>query len=112
VSTKTILFEPPVRQSNIEVPIQKYLFSLQGLHPLVTVDTSGGSYAEELPPAGVNPGDATGQSNQNMEITFVKTSADGNTYTITGVESGSVTLTTQWQKAKVKSDGTFWYQTG
>jgi hypothetical protein len=109
-TTQTNLFPPPLRGSDLSLPMQKYLFTLQNLLPLNEVDTSGGNYSEAAPPAGLNA--TTGQSNQNMEITIVKTSADGNTYTLTGVEGGSLTLTAQFAYFKIKSDGTNWWRVG
>lgn len=109
-TAQTNLFPPPVRGSTVDAPIQKYLFTLQLLLPLNVVDTSAGSYAETPPPAGLNS--STGQSNQNMEITYVKSSADGNTYTLNGVEGGPYTLTAQFAFLKIKSDGTNWWKTG
>jgi len=90
--------------------MQKYLLTLQMLLPLNLVDTSAGSYAETPPSAGLNA--STGQSNQNMEISYVKTTADGNTYTLNGVEGGPYTLTAQFGFLKIKSDGTNWWRVG
>ncbi len=106
--TQTQLFPPPVRDSNLPQPLQKYLFTLQMLLPLVVVDTSGGSFAQSPPPAGLNA--STGQSNQNMEITYVKKSADGNTFTLNGVQFGPYVLIAQGDSLKIKSDGTNWYK--
>lgn len=88
----------------------KWLFSVQMLMPLIAVDTSGGDYTETVPPAGLNA--TTGQSNQNMERTYVKSSADGHTYTLHGVEGGDLTLTAQYGFFKIKSDGTNWWKIG
>lgn len=110
---KTILFDPPVRKSNIEEPVKKYLFTLQNLLPLNTVDTTAGNVALDLPPAGLN--NSTGQSNQNQEITFRKTSSDGNTVTINGSADGPQVLSTNTgatSRVKFKSDGTDWWVTG
>ena len=63
---------PPTQYSDLEESIQKYLLTLSALMPLYEVDTTAGSYSE-APPAGLN--NATGQSNQSMEITYIKTSA-------------------------------------
>ncbi len=82
---------------------------MQGLAPLYEVDTSKGSYTEEVPAAGVL---SSGQTGQCKEITFVKTSADGNTYTLKGVQGGNLTLTAQFSYFKIKSDGTKWWRVG
>jgi hypothetical protein len=109
--TKQItLFPPPLRDSELPEPIQKYLLTLQKLLPLNEVDTSAGPYAEAVPHAGLNA--STGQSNQTMEITYVKTSADANVYTLTGVQLGNLTLTAQGDHFKIKSDGTNWWRVG
>ena len=108
-TTKTQLFDPPTQYSDLEESIQKYLLTLSALMPLYEVDTTAGSYSEAPPPAGLN--NATGQSNQSMEITYIKTSADGNVFTLTGVEGGPYTLTAQFQTLKIKSNATFWYKT-
>lgn len=107
-TTQTKLFDPPVRDAGLQDGIVKYLYTLQALHPLYQVDTSQGSYAETPPPAGLNA--STGQSNQNMEISYLKTSADGNTFTLNGVQLGPYTLTAQGQALKIKSDGTLWWK--
>jgi hypothetical protein len=113
---QTQLFDPPVRTNavdgggNLAPPLRQWLFSVQNLHPLITADTSAGNVVQAVPPAGLNS--STGQSNQNMEITYVKSSADGNSLTVTGVEGGNIVLSTQYARAKVKSDGTNWYRTG
>src|SRR5260370_2593862 len=113
--TRTTLFPPPVRDSKLSEPEQKYLFSLQTLHPLVAVDTSAGNVAIALPNAGLTSSQ-TGQSNQNQEISYVKTSADANTVTITGAVGGPQVLTTQTPNAgscvRFKSDGTNWKLVG
>jgi hypothetical protein len=104
VSTKTVLY-PPTKETT-----QKWLFSVQNLHPLVTADTSAGSYSEALPPAGGLSG--TGQNNLNQEITYRKISADGNTFTVTGSPDGPQVLTTNTgagSAVKFKSDGTDWW---
>jgi len=114
MATQTILFPPPVRQSNIAEPMQKWFFTLQALLPLVTIDTTDGDVVIDLPPAGLNA--STGQSNQNMEITYRKISSDGNTATIKGSPDGPVTLSagdgSAASRVKFKSDGTNWWITG
>ena len=46
-----------------------------------------------------------------MEITYVKTSADANVYTLNGVQGGPYTLSAQYDSLKIKSDGTNWWKT-
>ena len=82
---------------------------VQNLAPLNLVDSSAGNYSEAAPDAGVG---ASGQSAQGKEIIYIKTSADGNTFTLTGVEGGFLTLTTQYAYLRIKSDGTNWWQVG
>lgn len=120
MSTQTQLFPPPTRTNAVDsngflaVPLRQWLFSLQYLLPLVTVDTSGGNVVIALPPAGLNS--STGQSSQNMEITYRKITPDANTVTITGSVDGGVVLTTgdgaYTSRVKFKSDGTNWWVTG
>lgn len=110
MSTKTVLFPPPSRGSNLTQPELKWLFSVQNLLPLITVDTSGGAVAIPLPVAGGNA--QVGQSNQNQEIIYKKMSADTNVCTITGAIDGPVTLTAQYAFARFKSDGTNWWRVG
>lgn len=109
---QTTLFPPPIRDASISDPLRKYLFSLQQLHPLVEVDTSGGNVSLALPNAGLTSSQ-TGQSNQNQEITYVKSSSDANTVTITGGFGGNQVLTAQTPNAgslvRFKSDATSWY---
>jgi hypothetical protein len=116
---QTQLFDPPARSNAVDnkgyiaTPFRQWLFSVQNLHPLVAVNTAAASVVIALPPAGVQ---AAGQSNQNMEITYRKTSLDGNTLTITGSADGTVILTlgdgSAGSLAKFKSDGTSWWRTG
>lgn len=105
-TTQSQLFPPPVRGSNLSKQEQLYLATLQYQLPRVDVDTTAGPETIALPPAGLNS--STGQSNQNQELIYCKTSSDGNTVTITGAASGTVTLTMQWQTARFKSNGTNW----
>lgn len=109
-TSQTQLFPPPQRGSNLPEPLLKWLLSVQNLLPLRVVDTSAGGYAETPPPAGLNT--STGQSNQNMEITYVKSSADANVFTLHGVEGGDLTLAAQYSFLKIKSDGTNWWKVG
>jgi hypothetical protein len=94
----------------MELPLQYWELETQQAAPLHKVDTSAGSYGEAPPPAGSNQ--MTGQTAQNQEITFIKTSADANTYTLAGpnLPLGPYTLTAQGQVLKIKSDGTSWYK--
>lgn len=115
-TTQTQLFPPPTDSTAVDekrrfaLPARQWLFSIQNLLPLITVDTSGGNFAQDTPPAGLSG--STGQSNQNMEITYKKVSADGNTFTLNGVSDGVQTLTAQNAFFKIKSDGTSWWVTG
>jgi hypothetical protein len=105
----TNLFPPSLRDSSLPKGLERYLFTLQRLSPLYEVDTTSGPYSEAVPPAGLSS-TATGASNQNMEITYVKTSADANVFTLTGVQLGALTLTAQGDHFKIKSDGTNWWR--
>jgi len=108
--TTPYLPPPPTTQgSNVSQTDHQWLLLVQGLQPLYEVDSSKGSYAENVPPAGVG---TSGQSGQCKEITYVKTSADGSTYTLNGVQGGALTLTAQYQFLKIKSDGTKWWRVG
>jgi len=107
---QTTLFPPPLRASQLSDPEQKWLLTLQVLHPLRVGDSSAGPYSEALPAAGLNS--ITGQSNQNQELIFVKGSADANNWTITGALSGAVVLAAQYAFARFKSDGTNWWRVG
>ena len=116
MNTQTQLFPPPTRSAAVDdkgflgIPLRQWLFTLQNLLPLYTRDTSGGNIVEAAPPAGLNS--TTGQSNQNMEITYVKSSADGHSFTLTGVQGGNIVISAQYAHFKIKSDGTSWWQTG
>ena len=113
--TQTQLFPPPNQSKAVEEDgfftrtQQAWNFTLQNLLPLVVVDTTAGNEVIDAPPAGLNS--STGQSNQNMEITYVKSSVDGNTVTVNGVEGGPYVLATQYEFLKIKSDGTSWWKT-
>jgi hypothetical protein len=109
--TTQILPQSPTTQgSNLSQTDYLWMLVMLGLQPLYEVDTSAGSYAEDAPPAGLTG--STWQSGQCKEITYVKTSADGNTYTLNGAQGGALTLTAQYQYLKIKSDGTNWWRTG
>ena len=106
--TTQILPQPPSTQgSNLSATDYLWMLIVQGLEPLYEVDTSKGSYSENAPPAGL--ASATGQSAQAKEITYVKTSADGNVFTLKGVQGGPYTLGAQYSSLKIKSDGTNWW---
>jgi hypothetical protein len=112
-TTQTQLFPPPTRSQAVDekgflgIPLRQWLFTLQNLLPLIVVDTSAGNVTQALPPAGLNS--STGQSNQNMEITFLKSTADAHTVTVTGAQGGSQTLVAQFEFRRFKSDGTSWW---
>lgn len=112
-TSQTNLFPPPTRTNAVDdkgflaIPLRQWLFTLQMLLPLRLVDTSGGPYSEALPPAGLNS--TTGQSNQNQEIIYVKTSSDASTFTLTGGQGGSATISSQYGTLRYKSDGTNWW---
>jgi len=114
-TTQTQLFPPPNQSKAVDEKgyftetQQQWQFTLQNLLPLVVVDTTAGNEVIDAPPAGLNS--TTGQSNQNMEITYVKSSADGNTVTVQGVEGGPYVLNAQYKFLKIKSDGTSWWKT-
>lgn len=109
-TTQTVLFLPPSRATTLSKTELLYLTTLQYLHPLREVDTSAGPYAEDAPPAGSNS--TTGQSNQNQEITYIKTSADANVFTLNGTANGPLTLAAQGDFLKIKSNGTLWRKSG
>jgi hypothetical protein len=106
-TTQTTLFAPPLRGS-----IEKWLLTLQFLLPLRVVDTSADSYSENAPPAGSASSSMTGQSNQNQEIIYIKSSSDANTFTLNGVQGGPFVLTDLLQSIRIKSDGTDWWPVG
>lgn len=108
--TSTFLPPPPTTQnSNLSSADHQWLLISQNLQPLYEVDTTAGDYAESPPAAGVL---SSGQTGQCREITYVKISSDGHTYTLNGVEGGPYTLTTQYSFLKIKSDGTNWWKVG
>lgn len=118
MSSSTVNF-PPLRADGnflsenrlIHPDAQKALLLLYNGFPLETVDTSGGSANFPVP---------LSSQNQNVEITFVKISSDGNTPTLTA--SGSDLIngasskamgTAQYSHLKLKSDGDGnWYVVG
>ena len=108
--TTTYLPPPPTtRDSNLSRADYNWMLIVQGLSQLSEVDTTSGSYAETVPTAGVS---TSGQTGQGKEIIYLKTSADGNTYTLHGVQGGDLTLTTQRSSFRIKSDGTSWWKVG
>jgi hypothetical protein len=108
-TTQTIMRVPPLRTTSIEPVIQQWLLAVARLLPLVECNTSGGNFNQALPPAGLSNA-ATGETNLNQEIHYVKTTADANTVTITGAVSGNVVLAAQYDHATFKSNGTVWYR--
>ena len=113
--TTQILPPPPTTMGSSLAPVDyHWLLIAQNLQPHNLVDTTAGAYEETAPPAGLNP--ATGQSAQCKELTYAKTSSDGNTYTLNGVEGGPYTLTGKpgapGSFLKIKSDGTKWWRVG
>lgn len=108
VTTTTL---PPISARVLQAAQQflYWLFSVQSHQPLVEVDTSLGPVSVALPPAGLSS-TATGQSNQNQELIYVKTSADGNALTVTGALNGSQNTAVQYGVLRFKSNGTSWYK--
>lgn len=115
-TTQTIAPPPPYgsdKQIDPTSPLGNYIQTLQQLHPLREVDTSGGNYNENVPPPGNNS--TTGMSNQNQEIIYIKKSADGNTFTLNAgpnFPQGPKTLVAQYDKLRIKSNGSLWYVVG
>jgi hypothetical protein len=119
MSSQTQLYPPPTRSAAVDdkgfiaKPFRQWLFTVQNLLPLVTVNTAAGNVVIALPPAGLN--NTTGESNQNSEIVYRKTSSDANTVTITGSPDGSQVLTSNVgaaSRVRFKSDGTSWWVVG
>jgi|HubBroStandDraft_5_1064220.scaffolds.fasta_scaffold192143_3 hypothetical protein len=108
-TTRTTLVPYTVRASALSPADQKHILTLDTAQPLNTVDTSEGSYEQALPSPGT---EESGQSNQGVELIFKKVSADVNTFTLTGAADGPQTLTAQYSKVRVQSDGTNWWVTG
>ena len=112
-TTRISLFDPPAQSAAVDDkgflsnPLRLFLFTIARIAPLMEVDTSGGPYSEALPPAGLNS--TTGQSNQNQELIYVKTSADANVFTVTGAVNGAQTISAQYGVHRFKSDGTNWF---
>jgi hypothetical protein len=109
-ATQTIRRLPPLRNSGVSAPMQFWELETQQAAPLVEGDTSAGPESYALPPAGLNS--STGQTNQNQEITVIKSTPDANAFTVTGATSGDVALTAQYQSARFKSNGTNWLRVG
>jgi hypothetical protein len=103
---------PPLRFADLSQPMQFWELETQQAAPMQKVDTSAGNETANPPAAGLDV--TTGQTNQNQELTYLKTSADGNTFTLEGpnLPLGPYTLTAQGQFFKIKSDGTDWYRSG
>lgn len=106
----TVLYPPPLRKSELSQPVQHYMLSIQNLHPMYEVDTTAGNETTVPPDPGQDA--PSGRNNQNAEITYIKTSADGNTFTLNGVSGGPLTLTAQDQFFKIKSNGVLWRRSG
>lgn len=112
MSTQTVLPQPTLRGSSLSTTDYKWLLLAQSHLPLVTVDTTHGDVVMALPGAGV---EASGQTNQNVEIIYRKISSDAHIVTITGSEDGPQTLTTKegaTSRVRFKSDGTNWWVVG
>lgn len=109
-TTQTIRRQVPLKNSNVSAPMQYWELETQQSAPLHTVDTSAGAYTEEPPPAGLNS--STGQTNQNAEYSYVKTSTDANVWTLAGsnLPLGPYRLMSQGDSLKIKSDGTNWWK--
>jgi len=109
-TTQTIRRLPPTRNAKLTKEMQYWELETQGVNPLRTVDTSKGAYDEQPPAAGLNS--STGQTNQNVEITYVKTSEDLHVFTLSGknLPLGPYTLTEQGSVLKIKSDGVNWWK--
>lgn len=91
-------------------PLRYWHLKLQNQSPMRVVDTSTGNITETPPPAGVNA--TTGQTNQNQELTYIKSSKDANIFTLKGVEGGPYMLTAYKDVIRIKSDGTKWWPVG
>ncbi len=109
-TTQTIRRLPPLRNANVSKEMQYWELETQSATPLRTVNTTAGSYTEAPPAAGLNG--STGQTNQNQELIYIKTSTDANVFTLAGpnLPLGPYTLTTQGQVLRIKSDGTNWWK--
>jgi hypothetical protein len=105
-TTRSTLVPYTVRHTALSPADQKHILTLDTSKPLNIVDTSAGSYSQALPSPGT---EESGQSNQGVELIFKKISADGNTFTLTGAAEGPQTLTAQYAKVRVQSDGTSWW---
>lgn len=109
-TTQTIRRLPPTRHAQLPAEMVYWELETQQVSPLRTVDTSAASYAENTPNAGLNS--STGQTNQNQELTYIKTSSDANVFTLHGVEGGALMLHDQLDVIKIKSDGSSWWPVG
>lgn len=107
-TTQSQLPPPNTVASNLSKGDYFWLTQVQNQHPLITVDTSAGSFSEAAPPAGLES--STGQTNQNVEITYKKITDDLNVFTLTGVEDGPLILRRFGDVFKIKSDGTVWWK--
>ncbi len=68
---QTVLYPPPTRSAVLDskgfigIPLRQWLFTVQYIAPLITVDTSGGAAVIALPAAGNL---ANGQTNPKPEL--------------------------------------------
>jgi len=108
-TTQTTLPPPNTVGTNLSKSDYFWALLVQLQLPLVTIDTSAGDITEAAPDPGVG---SSGQTAQNMEITYLKSSADGNSFTLTGVQGGDIVISAQYAFFKIKSDGTNWWKTG
>lgn len=104
---QTTLPQPTTLGSNLSQTDYLWALLLQAQLPLNVIDTSDGDEVIELPPPGANQ--SSGQTAQNQELIYVKSSADGNSVTISGAVTGEVTFSSQFASARFKSDGTNWW---
>jgi|ERR1035438_6407184 hypothetical protein len=109
-TTQTIRRQVPLRHAKLTGPMQFWEMETQQAHPMQEIDTSKGAETMSPPAAGLDS--STGQTNQNQEITYIKTSADTNVFTLQGANlpGGPYTLTAQYQTFKIKSNGAVWYK--
>lgn len=109
-TTQTVRRLPPTQRTEITEPMRYWELETQQAAPLRSVDTTAGPYTEAPPPAGLNA--TTGQTAQNQEITYVKTSSDANSFTLAGpnLPLGPYTLTAHGDFLKIKSDASNWWR--
>jgi hypothetical protein len=105
-TVQTIRRPPPIKEAQLTKVMEFWELETQGQSPLFEEDTTAGPIVETLPFPGANQ--ATGQTNQNAEYSYIKISADAHTVTINGGASGPVVLTALNQVARFKSNGNLW----